>query len=63
MTDPTARKAEDLDETAAAAESQTQTAPADSAQKPPAGVSLTMRWPMVRTMRQPPKSVPAATAP
>lgn len=34
MTDPTARKAEDLDETAAAAESQTQTAPADSAPQP-----------------------------
>ena len=33
-------------------------APPVSAQKPPTGRSLVMRWPMVFTMRQPPKAVP-----
>ncbi len=38
-------------------------APPVSAQKPPTGFSLVMRWPMVLTMRQPPKAVPAAIVP
>ena len=37
-------------------------APPVSAAKPPIGFSLVMRWPMVFTMRQPPKSVPNAIA-
>ena len=37
-------------------------APPVSAQKPPTGLSLVMRWPMVLTMRQPPNSVPAPIA-
>ena len=37
-------------------------APPVSAQNPPTGLSLVMRWPMVLTMRQPPKSVPRPMA-
>jgi hypothetical protein len=37
-------------------------APPVSAQKPPTGLSLVMRWPMVLTMRQPPNSVPRPMA-
>src|SRR6185436_13772250 len=37
-------------------------AAADSAQKPPTGFSFVMRVPIVRTMRQPPESVPNAIA-
>src|ERR1700686_3900720 len=37
-------------------------APALSAQKPPRGLSLVIFWPMVWTIRQPPKYVPAAIA-
>ncbi len=35
-------------------------APPVSAQKPPTGFSFVMRWPIVFTMRQPPKAVPSA---
>ena len=38
------------------------TAPPVSAQKPPTGLSLVMRWPMVLTMRQPPNIVPRPMA-
>ena len=37
-------------------------APPVSAQKPPTGLSLVMRWPIVLTMRQPPNIVPIAMA-
>jgi len=37
-------------------------APPNSAQKPPTGLSLVMRWPMVLTMRQPPNIVPRPMA-
>src|SRR4051812_1419831 len=37
-------------------------APPNSAQKPPTGLSLVMRWPMVLTMRQPPNMVPSPIA-
>src|SRR5579862_8233133 len=37
-------------------------APADSAQNPPTGLSLVIFWPMVLTMRHPPRYVPAAMA-
>ena len=37
-------------------------APPVSAQKPPTGFSLVMRIPIVRTMRQPPVSVPRPIA-
>ncbi len=37
-------------------------APPVSAQKPPTGLSLVIRMPIVRTMRQPPESVPSAIA-
>src|SRR5690606_37943229 len=37
-------------------------APAVSAQKPPTGLSLVIFMPMVFTIRQPPKAVPAAMA-
>ena len=37
-------------------------APPVSAQNPPTGLSLVMRWPMVLTMRQPPNSVPRPMA-
>src|SRR5207244_7501471 len=37
-------------------------APLVSAQKPPNGVSLVIRWPIVRTMRQPPAMVPSPIA-
>jgi len=36
--------------------------PPVSAQKPPKGVSFVMRVPIVYTMRQPPRAVPAAIA-
>ena len=38
------------------------TAPADSAQKPPTGWSCVIRIPIVRTIRQPPESVPRPIA-
>ena len=38
------------------------TAPPVSAQKPPTGFNLVMRWPIVLTMRQPPNSVPRPMA-
>src|SRR6266700_3304348 len=37
-------------------------APAASAEKPPKGLSLVMRWPMVLIMRQPPAMVPPPMA-
>ena len=37
-------------------------APPVSAQNPPTGFSFVMRRPIVRTMRQPPESVPSAIA-
>ena len=37
-------------------------APPVSAQKPPTGLSLVIFCPIVRTMRQPPNSVPMASA-
>jgi len=37
-------------------------APPVSAQKPPTGFSFVIRSPIVRTMRQPPESVPSAIA-
>src|SRR5437879_8494867 len=37
-------------------------APRVSAQKPPNGVSLVIRWPIGRTMRQPPAMVPSPIA-
>src|SRR3989440_2728219 len=37
-------------------------APLVSAQKPPNGVSLVRRWPIVLTMRQPPDMVPSPIA-
>jgi len=37
-------------------------APPVSAQKPPTGLSLVIRCPMVLTMRQPPNMVPSAIA-
>ena len=37
-------------------------APLVSAQKPPNGVSLVIRWPIVRTMRHPPAMVPSPIA-
>ena len=37
-------------------------APLVSAQKPPTGASFVMRMPIVRTMRQPPESVPRPIA-
>lgn len=37
-------------------------APAVSAEKPPKGVSLVMRWPIVLTTRQPPAMVPQPIA-
>jgi hypothetical protein len=36
--------------------------PALSAQKPPTGFNFVIFWPMVCTMRQPPKYVPKAIA-